>query len=130
MIVISIIGPSGSGKTTFTRNISRFLTCHVIHVDEMLYKKYPNHQDAGVVPECLVWDIICGEMGRTQTEVIILDGYPKTLSQLASFERVYSLPALTLVFHAVCMRVLPAKAPLSQWELTYSPLNQKLLNQM
>ena len=100
MIVVALLGRSCTGKTTFTANISRFLTCDVIHVGEILRQKYPNQQNGDIAPECVVWDIIVSEITRAQTGVIILDGFPRTLGQLASFEQHYCLPIIALLFNA------------------------------
>ena len=87
---IIILGPTGSGKGTQAKFISKFLKLKHIETGTILRKKAEKNKfiksllDAGrLVPANIVANIIKKEV-KTKKD-FILDGFPRTMSQLKKF---------------------------------------------
>ncbi len=87
---IIILGPTGSGKGTQAEFISKFLKLKHIEAGAILRKKAEKNKfiksslDAGkIVPTNIVVNIIKKEVKTKKN--LILDGFPRTMSQLKKF---------------------------------------------
>jgi len=102
------MGPPGVGKGTQARKLTEFLRVpHVstgdilreaVHDGTALGKKVRPYLDAGqLVPDELMADLVAERLGRPDARVgFILDGYPRTLEQVAALDRILGRLGATL----------------------------------
>lgn len=94
-----LVGPPGSGKGTQAKLLStRLGLAHVgtgdilreaTHQDTPLGRQAKPYMLAGkLVPDGLVNDLVAEHFRRERPERFVLDGYPRTVAQAASFDQV------------------------------------------
>lgn len=101
-----LIGPAGSGKTTLARGLAADGVC-VIETGNLLEvevrggtelgRKIKPYKVAGeLVPSELVKQVISAELGRSTSQFVLFDGFPRSLDQVALLDQLLSEHSLEL----------------------------------
>lgn len=111
-----LLGPPGCGKGTQAKLLSRRIDVEHIGTGDLLRLGIRQNTPAGarakpfveagqLVPDVLVNDLIAERFARDdRPQRFVMDGYPRTLAQAASFDKVltsYDLPLSAVVLLAV-----------------------------
>lgn len=91
--VVVLLGPPGSGKTTVARSLSTRNQVSVIETGSLLRnevrlgtslsKEIKRFMDAGeLVPLELVKQVVCNELEKIDSDLILFDGFPRSFPQI------------------------------------------------
>lgn len=90
---VVLLGPPGSGKTTVGRSLSTRNSVSVIEAGSLLRnevrlatplsQQIKQYMDAGeLVPLDLVKQVVCNELEKTDSDLVLFDGFPRSLPQI------------------------------------------------
>lgn len=108
--VIQVIGPPGCGKgTQCERLLARCDSLTYFSVGELLREEVvrgtalgqvvkPILDAGGIVPADVAMSVMKSRIHGSQSEYIVIDGFPRTVEQAEAFRKIVGAPFLTLNF--------------------------------
>ena len=98
MAVVWVLGPTCSGKTLLIRGLKSILGCDVIHTGQLIRDSYPPKRISQFdIPDTEIFELIRKGMEGISTNLILLDNYPVSKTQLDLWYKYFAPPKI--IFH-------------------------------